>query len=123
VDGAAPASWDSAGLATYYFAGSGPTIGGLNTLGFDVNFDLGEHPFTSTEDVSTLRLRSAIRALRISVTDGVLIEIGTLTTQVSGNISRARRCEGAKVRLIRRACDPFTGFFWKHHAGLTVVAI
>jgi hypothetical protein len=82
VDGAAPASLDSAGLATYHFSGSGPTVGGFNPLGFDVIFDLGENPFASSEDVSTLRLRSAIRALRISVTDDVLIEVSTLTTQV-----------------------------------------
>lgn len=76
------------GLVTVDFPGTGPTIDGLRATVFEVVFDIGVNPFTTTEQLSVLMLGGAVDRLRIGVSDGSgLTQFGDLMTDVSSSIT------------------------------------
>jgi hypothetical protein len=78
----------STGLVSIDFFGTGPTIGGFTATEFEIVFNIGVNPFTTSNNLSDLLLGSTIDELRIGVFNGVSqTSFGDIATNVSGSVS------------------------------------
>ena len=78
---------NASGELTFDFPGTGPTIGGFTTDRFQIVFDIGMDPFTTTLELSDLLLDSSISRLRVGAMEPGFTSFDNINDTVSGTIT------------------------------------